>query len=121
MPNAQPRPPKPRRRCWSVAEARAVLSAQAASGLSVGAFARREGLDDERLYRWQRRLAREGKSEARAAPATPPLLELRPPASLRLATSAAVEIVLASGVTLRVAETIESAVLVRLVTALRGC
>jgi hypothetical protein len=47
------------------------------------------------------------------------LIELRPSASLRPAEP--IEIVLGTGVTLRVAETIEPTVLARLVTALRGC
>lgn len=47
------------------------------------------------------------------------MIELRPSASQRAA--APIEIALASGVTLRVAETIEPGVLARLVTALRGC
>ena len=46
--------------------------------LSVSAFAEREGLDEERLYRWRRRFARERKAEARAVtpPATPAIVEL---------------------------------------------
>jgi hypothetical protein len=55
-----------------------------------------------------------------AAPSPPPLLELHPSPDAR--RGAAIEIVLSSGVTLRVAETIEPAALARLVAALeRGC
>jgi hypothetical protein len=54
-----------------------------------------------------------------AAP-SPPLLELHPLPDAR--RGAAIEIVLSSGVTLRVAETIAPAALARLVAALeRGC
>src|SRR6185436_4852614 len=76
--------PYSRRRRWRVPEARAALDALAASGLSVSAFAEREGLDEERLYRWRRRFAREGKAEAHAVtpPATPAIIELRPSANL---------------------------------------
>jgi transposase-like protein len=89
--------------------------------MSVSAFAQREGLDEERLYRWRRRFAREGKAGTRTArpPTAPALIELRPSASLGVAEP--IEIVFGSGVTMRVAETIEPAVLARLVTALRGC
>jgi len=123
MPPTKPHAPRyATRRRWKTADARAALSALAASGLSVGAFAQREGLDAERLYRWRRRFAREGRAEARTAtaPATPALIELRPSPSPRRAEP--VEIVLGSGVTVRVAETIDPSALARLVAALeRGC
>lgn len=122
MPRSQSRAPYSRRRRWSAADARAALSALASSGMSVGAFAEREGLDAERLYRWRRRFAREHKAAARAAapPTAPALIELRPTRSPRRAEP--VEIVLGSGVILRVAETIDPAALARLVAALeRGC
>jgi hypothetical protein len=41
---------------WTEAEARAVLEAWAKSGLSMRAFANREGLEPRRLYRWNARL-----------------------------------------------------------------
>jgi transposase-like protein len=91
-----------------VADARAARAALTASGLSPSGFARREGLDVERLYRWRRELAAEGRP---AAPA-PELIEIRP------RPAASVEIVLASGRVLRVAETIDVAALARLVAAL---
>lgn len=100
---------------WTVAEARAVLKAQAASGLSAGSFARREGLDDARLYRWLRRFAAERTRRKGTPPSTPALIEIH--SSPRRPD--AVEVVLASGVTLRVAETIDPAALARLVAALR--
>ena len=69
----------------------------------MSAFAEREGLDKERLYRWQRRFARERKAEARAVtlPATPVIIELRPTTSPRRAEPEPVEIVLVSGVVAR--------------------
>lgn len=82
-----------------------------------------KGLEPQRLRRWQRQLARKVRRAARtpdpAGSAAPALIELRPSASLRPVEP--IEIVLGSGVTLRVAEAIEPAVLARLVTALRGC
>jgi hypothetical protein len=103
-----------RRRRWKIEEARSVLDA---SGLSLSEFAIQKGLQPERLRRWQRRLAREVRA---ATPATPGVIELRPRPSLRSAEP--IEILLGSGVTLRVAETIDPATLARLIAALdRGC
>ena len=100
---------------WTVAEARAALEQMGASGLSVGEFARRHGVDAARLYRWRRRFSGE-RQQTRAVPvAAAPIIELRTAAR----RADPVEIVLASGVTLRVAETIDPTALARLVTALR--
>ena len=114
----------PRRRRWKIVEARSVLAALASSGLSLPEFASQKGLEPQRLRRWQRRLAREVRRPARAprtvsalAPSPPAVIELRP--SPRAVEP--IEIVLGSGVTLRVAETIDPDGLARLVTALRGC
>lgn len=100
---------------WSVAQARETLEQVAASGLSVGEYALRHGVDADRLYRWRRRFAGE-REEVRAVPvAAAPIIELR--TAPRRAEP--VEIVLASGVTLRVSEAIEASALARLVAALR--
>jgi len=110
----------PRRRRWRIAEARSVLAALASSGLSLPEFASQKGLEPERLRRWQRRLARDRRPAGTARPAPPAVIELRPSPNLRPVES--IEIALPSGVTLRVAETIDPAALARLVTALeRGC
>jgi transposase-like protein len=108
--------PRKRSRPWTVADARAALTELAASGLSVSTFARREGLHGDRLYRWRRRFAGESKGPGVAGPApTPALIEIHP--NPRRAEP--VEIILASGVTLRVAETIDPSALAHLVMALR--
>lgn len=125
MPSPQAHAPYSHRRRWRVPEARAALDALAASGLSVSAFAEQEGIDEERLYRWRRRFARERKAEARAVTptTTPAIIELRAatPSPLRAAAES-VEIVLVSGVVLRVAETIDPARLARLIAGLeRRC
>jgi hypothetical protein len=117
----------PRRRRWKIAKARSVLAELAASGLSLHEFASQQGLEPQRLRRWQRRLAGERRRPtraphpaSRAVPAPPALIELRPTASARPAPT--VEIVLASGVIVRVAETIDPATLARLVAAIEhGC
>lgn len=96
------------RRRWTIADARAALSALDASGLSLAAFAKREGLVAERLYRWRRRLWAE-RSKIAAAPA---FVEVRP------RTPSTVEVVLRSGRTLCVSDAIESSALRRLVEVL---
>ncbi len=94
------------RRRWTVVEARAALSELASSGLSQSAFAAREGFDTQRLRVWRRKLG--------VAVAGPPpwFVEVQPRAAER------VEVVLPSGVTLRVAESIDASLLRRLVDAL---
>ena len=116
----------PHRRRWKIADARSVIAALASSGLSLPEFASREGLEPQRLRRWQRRLAREvrrpvpsPRAARPAASAAPAVIELRSSPSQRPVEP--IEIVLASGVVMRVAETIDPAALARLVTALRGC
>jgi hypothetical protein len=85
-----------------------VLSGLKGSGLSVAAFAVREGFHPQRLYRWQRRLGARSFSAER----TPAFVELRTRGGEQ------VEIVLRSGRLLRVCETIDPSVLERLVLAL---
>lgn len=101
-------------RRWTEDDARTVLAAQEASGLSVTAFAAREGLDPQRLYFWRRRLG----SSAEASEA-PTFIEVRPAARREL-----VEIALRSGHVIRVAESIDPGALRRFVDALeegRAC
>jgi len=47
-------------RRWTSDEAREVLAAQQASGLSVAAFADQMGINSQRLYVWRRQLSAEG-------------------------------------------------------------
>ena len=117
---------KKRARRWSIADARAVLTEQTASGLSMGAFAEREGIDSWRLYRWRRRLDADAKSSRVAAPRAPAARTIAPkqsPTVIELRTSPRrpdpVEIVLQSGVVVRVPETIDPSVLAGLISALR--
>lgn len=55
MPKSRPLASYSTRRRWTDADAQTVLAALDASGLSVSAFASREGLDVQRLYFWRRR------------------------------------------------------------------
>ena len=96
----------PRRR-WTSCDARLVLKEQAASGLSVNAFAARQGLDAQRLYFWKRRL----EAEPEQAP-SPTFVEVMP------RSVAAVEVVLRSGRILRSSPAIDMGTLRRLVEAL---
>ena len=101
------------RRRWTAAEARVVLAALVKSWLSVPAFAIREGLDAQRIRRWQHQLeAVAGAGTALTVAKPPKFVELRPSAPER------VEVVLRSGHVLRVAESIDPSALVRLVNAL---
>ena len=108
--------PKPRpfasyatRRRWTATDARAALSALTESGLTPRAFAGREGLDVQRLHSWRRKL---GATIDEAAEAPPAFVELRPRADEH------VEVVLLSGRVLRVAESVDTAALARLVEVL---
>lgn len=97
---------------WTVADARRTLKELDASRMSVSEFAEREGLDAQRLHRWRRRFAAEGTPGE--IEATPALIELRP-----LRRAEPIEIALASGITLRVAETVDPSALARLIAELR--
>jgi transposase-like protein len=108
MPRSRPPVPYVTRRRWTIEDARAALSACDASGLSMLAFAEREGIDPRRLHRWRRTVAVD-----RPAPA-PELVEVR----LRSAEPEPVEITLRSGRLVRVSETIDPAALERIVRAL---
>lgn len=96
------------RRRWTAAEASTVLSSLDGSGLSASAFATREGIGVERLYRWRRRLA----SKSVAGRMTPAFVELK------AGTAERVEVVLRSGRVLRVSESVDIVTLERLVEAL---
>jgi transposase-like protein len=91
-------------RRWTVDVARAALSALADSGLSVAAFAAREGLDAQRLYGWRRRL---GPPES----VSPSFVEVT-------AAIAPMEIVLRSGHVVRLSPSFDAAALVRLLEVL---
>jgi hypothetical protein len=95
---------------WTEADARLVLAEHARSGLSFASFAARRGLEVQRLYRWRRALT----SETRPAPVK--FLEVCAPRGL--ASTPTVEIVLPSGVVLRVREDADTSAVARLVDAL---
>lgn len=96
------------RRRWTDADAHTVLAALDTSGLSVSAFASREGLDVQRLYFWRRRRA----TIAEQATTAPAFVEVQH------SVAEHVEVMLRSGRILRVPESIDSASLRRLIDAL---
>jgi hypothetical protein len=91
---------------WTAGDAKAVLSALDASGLSVYAFATREGLDADRLYRWRLRL--HGSRRQRS----PAFVEIKP------AATSPIEVLLRSGLVLRVSGPFDEGALHRLVSVL---
>lgn len=98
---------------WSAVEASDAIAALKSSGLSMAAFARREGLDSSRLRKWVKRL-----DSAMSLTAAPTFVEVtrRP--------NAPIEVLMPSGVTLRVVETVDAEALARIVRALEtsaGC
>jgi hypothetical protein len=104
MPKLSLRHTPPRR--WTSAHARTVLNAQRASGLTIDAFAAKEGWNSQRLYFWKRRLATES-----GAP-LPAFVEVVP------RTAGSVEVALRNGRILRVAVSIDVRALRRLADAL---
>ena len=104
---------------WTEHDARTALAALARSRKSVSTFAAEHGLDPQRLYSWRRRLGG-------AEPTTFRELIVRPSHEVSSSVSAGsrFEIVLPSGVVVRVPESFDSAALERLLEVLaqaRAC
>ena len=104
-----PRPRYTMVRRWTDAEGGEALRELVRSGLSVRAFAAREGLDEHRIHRWRQRL---GSDLDRAQSPAVSFVEVPRPGT------ALVEVVLRSGRVLRVAEAIESGTLRRFLDVL---
>jgi hypothetical protein len=107
--------PDPTRVRWTRDEARAVVTAYEASGLSLENFAERESLKPLRVARWQRKL------KAGKPPAAPKFVELRPAPARR---PSQVELVLRSGHVLFIGESFDPASLERILEILErdsGC
>jgi transposase-like protein len=102
---------------WSESEARAVLEAYEASGLSVAEFARRHGLGPQRLRWWKKRRAEEASSALSFVPVhvvAPPSRKAREAP----AGAARMEVVLARGRSIRVEPGFDADEVARLVRAL---
>ena len=100
------------RRRWTEGDARVVLSALKRSGKSVSVFAAEQGLDPQRVYAWRRRLGG-------AEPTTFQELIVRPSGLLSGdGEGASFELVLPSGVLVRVPPRFEPAALAHLLAVL---
>jgi hypothetical protein len=95
-------------RRWTIEEARSAIEAHKASGLSMRAFAQREGLDAQRLFRWGRRIAGESQATARFT-----FVEVERPRRAEM-----IEVVLPSGRVLRVSESVDPDAVARIANAL---
>lgn len=93
---------------WTELEAREALARLDASGMSVRAFAAREGLDHQRFYWWRQRLSASKRPAAK-------FVELRAAGAI---VSERVEVVLRSDRVLRFSATLDTGALRRLVEAL---
>lgn len=96
-------------RRWNAIQASGAIAALKSSGLSMAAFARREGLDSNRLRKWAKKL-----EPSTALAAAPTFVEVT------RVTNAHIEVVMPSGLTLRIAETIDAVALARIVHALES-
>lgn len=99
-----------KRRRWSHADAQVALEALARSGLSVTAFAAREGINHQRLRWWHGRVEQKTTGASSRKPVA--FVEVRHREPERI------EIVLRSGRVLRCAEEIDTMALRRLVDGL---
>jgi transposase-like protein len=104
-------------RHWTFDEAKRVLSAFESSGLTLTAFAAREGLQPQRLYKWRRRLCEQAEplkfSEVAVSGASPT------PFAAAVAV-ADFEVVLRSGLLVRFNAQFDPTALRRLLSVLDG-
>jgi hypothetical protein len=98
---------------WTEQDARNALAALERSGKSVSVFAAEHGLDPQRLYSWRRRL---GEAE----PTTFQEVIVRPAARISVRDDdAPFEVVLPSGIIVRVPTSFNATALARLLEVLR--
>jgi transposase-like protein len=97
---------------WTEGQAREVIAALAHSGKSVNAFATEHGLDPQRVYLWRRRVAGGDGTTFRE-------LVVRPSATVSVAErNGPFEVVLPSGVVVRIPASFDAVALVRLLEVL---
>ena len=111
------------RREWSVAEKRAIVAESRMPGANVSEISRRRGAAQSLIYQWRKMFDATGEPpflsvsiaapQPIVSPPVPPQAPIPPPA-----TSAMIEIELASGRKLRVAADVDTAALARIVAAL---
>ena len=100
---------------WTAEDAKQALMALDQSGLALRAFAAREGLDPQRLWRWRRQFAETAGStfEEVVCPAAPSALHAEAPAP---ASRERFEIVLGSGRVVRVPASFDASALRQLLS-----
>ena len=86
---------------WSRDDAREILAALEASGLTVAQFAADHGVQAQRLYLWKRQLAQTSSTSLVRAPATS-FIEVARSQSVPALSPARYELVLAGGGALRI-------------------
>ena len=103
------------RRRWTAEDAKQALMALDQSGLALRAFAAREGLDPQRLWRWRRQLAEAAARtfEEVVCLAAPSALHTEVPTP---ASSERFEIVLGSGCVVRVPASFDASALRQLLS-----
>jgi hypothetical protein len=100
-------------------DARACVKAARTAGLSLGAWARRHGVDGRSLHAWSVNLARSPSATATAIVAKPRLIELLPPAG---AARGPVRYVVRVGdAAVEVGDDFQDETLARVVRVLRAC
>jgi transposase-like protein len=110
-------------RRWTVDDAKEALAAQEQSGLTLRAFATREGLEAQRLERWRRRLAEDAAPAFEEVPRPEVVADTHRGAALT-ARRDRFEIVLQGGRVVRVPEVFDANALLRLleiVDPVRSC
>ena len=100
---------------WTELEARAALLALESSGESVVGFARRHGLDAQRLYAWRRRL----QGPTAEAESVPTFVEVIAEAAAKQ-HDGVFEVVLRTGDVVRVPRQFDDQALGRLLSVVRG-
>lgn len=116
MPRAKSQITTTRRQRWTREQARVVLEKQASSGLTVRAFAEREGLEPARLYSWRERLGVSSGQRLAASAASVP--ERAAFVEVRAQRPSRVELVLRTGHVLFVPDSFDAGALSRLVEIL---
>jgi len=96
-----------------------VLQAQAVSGLTLSAFAARQGLNLHRLYQWRRRLGASAPKPPTSEEVPRSQVAKRPPEPAR-AVHERLELVLSSGLIVRVGESFNAETLRRLLDVVGG-
>lgn len=111
------------RRRWSLEQKRAIVAEIGDGGATLSQVARRHGLHASQLFRWRADLAAttapEPGAPAPSAQGFMPVM-LLPPSLPPPAKPSTIEIVIAGGRTVRVGSDVDTAVLVRIISALEA-